>query len=399
MYMHPTVMKGFPPAPETRLGPGNWFQLPYLRWSMLHRSLQVATANVWRGDAPPSPLTFAPQALDDVPVTGLDGRPTALLAHLQALEADGFLVMHCGRVVYERYFHGMRVHDQHSSASVSKSFLSLVVGNLAAQGVLDLGRTAEHYVPEMQGSAMGGATLQQLLDMSAGIVRPTMDGRPGELGTQDGGVFEVIGLMPRKPDSPQDFYDFILRKPAQGGHGQAFYYDNGQPEAVAWVLRRVTGRTIADLMSELVWAPLAPDRDAYYSIDRTGAEFTAGGLGLTLRDLARAGEMLRCEGHYNGRQIVPAAYLADIRAGGDRGHFARSRFVSALPQGSYRGLFWHTHDDVGGFLAWGRFGQRLYVSPRAELVIAQFSSAPGGVPHPFDIPLVRLQHELAHHFL
>ena len=47
----------------------------------------------------------------------------------------------------------------------------------------------------------------------------------------------------------------------------------------------------------------------------------------------------------------------------------------------------------------GRFGQRLYVSPQAEIVIAQFSSAPGSAPHPFDLPLARLQNELAHRFI
>lgn len=399
MNRPPPVMQGFPPKPETRLTPANWFQLPYLRWSLMHRSMMVATTAVWRGDGPVSPLSFAPQALDDASVTGLDGKPTKLLPHLQSLEADAFLVMHRGRVVYERYFHGMRPQDQHGSASVSKSFLSLVVGNLVAQGVLDLSKTAEHYVPEMAGTAMAGATLQQLLDMSAGIVRPNLDGRPGELGAQDGGVYEVLGLMPRKADSPDDFYDLILRKPAAGEHGQAFYYDNGQPEAVAWVVKRATGRRIADLMSDLVWAPLGPDRDAFYTVDKTGAEFTAGGLGLTLRDMARAGEMVRCEGHYNGRQVVPAAYLADIRAGGNRAHFAASRFGAIWPQGSYRNQFWNAHDDVGGFMAFGRFGQRMYVSPRAELVIAQFSSAAGPAPHPFDVPLARLQNELAHLFL
>lgn len=399
MPPHHPVMQGFPPAPESRITPVNWFQLPFLRWSLLHRSVMVPTTAVWRGDGPVTNLAYAPQALDDAKVTGLDGQPTTLLPLLQSLETDGFLVMHKGRVVYERYLHGMRPQDQHGTASVSKSFLSLVVGNLAAQGVLDLSRTAEHYVPEMKDTAMGGATVQQLLDMSAGIVRPTLDGRPGELGMQDGGVYEVLGLMPRKPESPVDFYDFILRKPAAGEHGQAFYYDNGQPEAVAWVVRRVTGRSITELLSELVWAPLGPERDAFYTVDKTGAEFTAGGLAMTLRDMARAGEMLRCEGFYNGRQVVPAAYLADIRAGGNRPHFAASRFGAIWPQGSYRSQFWNAHDDVQGFMAFGRFGQRMYMSPRAELVIAHFSSAAGPAPHPFDIPMARLQNELAHLFL
>lgn len=399
MTAPPVPMQGFPPSPQSRVTPSNWFALPYLRWSLMNRSLMVPTANVWRGDGPASPLDFKPQALDDLPVPGIDGQIVSLIRHLASLEIDGFLVMHRGVVVYERYFHGMAAHHQHSSASVSKSLLGALVGILQGQGVLDLQKTAQHYVPEMSGTAMGSATLQQLMDMQAGIVRPELAGRPDAVGAQDGGVFEVIGMLPRKPDSPEDFYDFILKKPAAGRHGEAFYYDNGQPEALAWVIRRATGRRIAELMSELLWVPLGPDRDAYYSIDRTGAEFTAGGLGLTLRDLARFGEMLRCEGHWRGRQVVPPAFLADTRAGADRQLFAATRFGQVFPKGSYHNLFWHVHDEYQGYMALGRFGQRCYVSPVAELVIAQFSSAPGPAPHPFDLPNVQLQKQLAQCFL
>ncbi len=394
-----TVMQGFPPRPQDRIGPTNWFNQPFLRWSLMNRSVMVPTVSVWRGDGPVSALPALPKALDDLPVTGLDGQPTTLLNLLPSLEIDGFMVLHRGQVVYERYFHGMQAHTVHGSASVSKSFLGVLAGILADRGVIDLNRTAEFYVPEMKGSAMGDATLRQLMDMLGGIVRPSLDGRTSDLGSQDGGVYELIGLMPKSANSPADFYEFILRKPPAGKHGEAFYYDNGQPEAVAWAIRRATGRSIADLMSELIFAPLGMARDGFYSVDQSGAEFTSGGLALTLGDMARFAEMLRCEGRWNGRQIVPAAFIADVRAGGDPKLFAPSRFAQVMPGGSYRSFFWNTHDDVGGYMAIGRYGQRAYVSPRAELVIAQFSSVAGPPPHPFDKPVVQLQRDLAHHFI
>ena len=388
------AMDGFPPAPETRVGPHNWFKLPYLRWSLLHRASMLPTATVWRGDGPVSELPAAPQDLGALGVTGLDGEPTTLDPLLERLEADGFLVMHRGRIVYERYLHGMRPQDRHGSASISKSLLGCVAGLLSESGAIDLARTAEHYVPEMRGSAMGDATLRQLMDMEAGIVRPVLAGRPGDIGAQDGGVYEVLGLMPRSADSPTDFCDFILRKPPAGRHGEAFYYDNGQPEAVAWAIRRATGRSIAELMSELLWQPLGAQRDAYYSVDAHAAEFTAGGFACTLRDLARFGEMLRHDGHWNGRRIVPEAFIADVRRGGNREHFAACRFASVFPGGSYRSFFWNPQDAAGSFLGWGRYGQRICVVPSTELVIAQFSAAPGPSPHPFDLPMARLYREL-----
>jgi CubicO group peptidase (beta-lactamase class C family) len=393
------VMEGFPPPRDKRIAPANWQEPEFLRWSLANRSKQVGTVSIWRGDGPVSPLPEDLQPLDDLRVPGLDGASVPLHEMLATLHTDAFLVLHRGKVVFERYFHGMRASTQHSTASVSKSFLAVLAGILQDQGVLDFSREAQHYVGEMQGSAMGDATLQQLLDMQAGIQRPVMAGRGSVVGQQDGGVYEILGLLERQPGTPADFYEFVLQKPRAGPHGEKFYYDNGPVEALAWVMRRASGCAIADLYSELLFAPMGAQRDAYISVDDTGAEFTAGGLALVLRDMGRFGEMLRRNGHWNGRQIVPEAFLADTRRGGDRALLAASPRSGVMPGGSYRNCFFHMHDDMEGFCASGRYGQRIYVSPRAELVVAQFSSAGGAPPpHPFDAPTVRFQHALATHF-
>jgi CubicO group peptidase (beta-lactamase class C family) len=392
-------MEGFPPPAEKCITGANWQEPEFLRWSLMHRSEQVGTVPIWRGDGPVSPLPETLQALDDLPVPGLQGTPVPLLQMLVTLETDAFLILHGGKVVFERYFHGMRASTQHSAASITKSFVSVLAGIVQDHGVLDFTRQAQHYVPEMQGSAMGDATLQQLLDMQAGIQRPVIQGRGSVVGQQDGGVYEILGLIEREPGTPTDFYDFVLKKPRAGRHGERFYYDNGPIEAMAWVIRRATGRRISDLLSEMLFSPMGAQRDAYISVDRVGAEFSAGGLALVLRDMARFGEMLLRNGHWNGRQIVPEAFVADTRRGGDRALFAASPRSSVMPGGSYRNCFFHMHDDMEGYCASGRYGQRIYVSPRAELVVAQFSSAGGAPPpHPFDEPTARLQHALATHF-
>lgn len=393
------VMEGFPPSPENQITHANWQEAAFLRWSLMHRSEQVGTVPIWRGDGPVSPLPERGEDLDALIVPGLDGAPVPLKQLLMTLEVDAFIVLHRGLVVFERYLHGMQPSTQHSAASVSKSFLAVLAGILHAQGALDLSQHAMHYVPEMRGSAMGDATLQQLLDMQAGIQRPVIGGRGSVLGQQDGGVYEILGLVESQPGAPTNFYDFVLQKPRAGRHGEKFYYDNGTVEAVAWVIRRVTGRRVADLYSELLFSPLGAQRDAYISVDNVGAEFTAGGLALTLRDMARFGEMLRQDGHLNGRQIVPEAFVLDTRRGGDRALFEASPRSSVMPGGSYRNCFFNLHDDMEGYFASGRYGQRIYVSPRAELVVAQFSSAGGAPPpHPSDGPTARLHHALATHF-
>ena len=66
-----------------------------------------------------------------------------------------------------------------------------------------------------------------------------------------------------------------------------------------------------------------PSRTRYFPIDSTGAEFGGGGFNLTLRDMARFGEMIRLGGRSSGRQIVTASVIEDIRKGGDRTQFCR----------------------------------------------------------------------------
>jgi len=394
-----SAMDGFPPRPETRITTGNWFEPPWLRWSMLNRDRMMPSATAWRGDGPVWQLPYAQQRLDDLRVAWSDAETIGLVPALERMDSDAFLVMHRGRVVFETYLHGMRAQQRHMLASVSKSFVGLLAGILAGQGVVDLGRSAESYVPEMAGTVMGPATLQQLLDMTSGIGRLPMAHRNAAVGGRDGGLYEVLGLLPLVPGEPDNLYDLILRKPRAAAPGTAYLYDNSVTEAAAWVLKRATGMDLAEMLSTLLWSRIGAERDAQYSTDRQGTECASGGLAVTLRDLARVGEMLRCEGSANGVQVIPPAFLDDTRRGGDRALFAAGEDATNMPNGSYRNCFWIEHDAHGSFACIGRYGQRVHVVPPAELVVVQLSSNAAPPPDPFALPRRRLYRTLIEHFL
>ena len=103
-------------------------------------------------------------------------------------------------------------------------------------------------------------------------------------------------------------------------------------------------------------------------------------MNTTLRDLARLGEMIRLDGQYNGQQIIAKAVIDDIRNGGDPAKFGESGR-------SYRNMWWISHDEDGAFSAMGFNGQRLYINPKAEIVIAHYGShhSPNGARdiHPY----------------
>lgn len=369
-------MTGAPPAADKRMAfaDNSRNRFPQIRWSFCHQRRFLPTSPVWRGDGAVSALPHAPRELDDVRLTPI-GSDTSI-TWPQALEAtwtDGVVVLHRGRLVDERYFGALEPQLPHLAMSVTKSFVATVAASLVAEGTLDESQPVAHYVPELAASGFGDATVRQVLDMRTGIAysEDYLDANSGaaRLG-------RAIGLAPRRSDDAASLTDYLRSIGKQGAHGEAFVYKTVNTDVLAWVLMRVTGMTLSDLLHARLWVPLGMEFDGYFAVDAWGTEFAGGGLNLALRDMARFGEAMRCDGAFNGRQVVPASVVDDIRRGGERGECERAGFP-ILTGWSYRNMWWVTHNAHGAFMARGIHGQAIYVDPAAEVVIARFASHPG----------------------
>lgn len=369
-------MQGFPPPPDkliTHVPGGEKF--PRNRWLFSHIRELVPTAPVWRGNGPASPLPRAERDIGSVPFTDVDGTRRTFDEMLALTYTDGILVMHRGKVVYERYFGALDGHTPHIAMSVTKSFVGTLAAMLAADGKLDPSAPVTRYLPEMAGTAYGDATVRQVMDMTVGV-RYSEDYASPRAEVWD---YARAGGMVARPvgySGPGSFYDFLKTLQKEGGHDDVFAYKTVNAEVLAWIVRRASGQSLAKLLSERIWQPMGAEQDAYFTVDSIGTESGGGGLNTTLRDLARFGETIRGNGRFNGRQIIPASVVADIRRGGDRGHFARSASGAVLPGWSYRDMWWVSHDSHGMFQAAGIHGQRIYIDPRAELTIVRYASHP-----------------------
>ena len=62
---------------------------------------------------------------------------------------DGIVVLHRGRIIYERYLNGMQPHTLHAWASGSKSVTGVLAALLAHEGLFDLQATVATYLPEL----------------------------------------------------------------------------------------------------------------------------------------------------------------------------------------------------------------------------------------------------------
>ena len=394
-------MVGSPPPADKliQFADGSAFQFPRTRWSYSNMRRLVPTSVVPRGQGAASTLPRAERTdLDAITFQPTGGNH--LMTWAQSLAAnftDGILVLHRGRVVYERYFGVLDNATQHLAFSVTKSFVATIAGILAAGGALDDRATVASYLPELKHGGFADATLAHLLDMTTGVkyTEDYVDDGAGIWALARAGNFR-----PRPADyrGPGSFYEYLRTVEKDYGHGERFAYKTANTDVLAWVLRRATGKTISELMSGYLWSKLGVEQDAYFTIDTTGVEFAGAGLNLTLRDLARFGEMMRVGGRYNGHQIVPAAVIDDIRAGGDREQFAAAGYTQ-LPGWSYRRMWWVSHNEHGAFAARGIHGQAVYIDPAAEMVVARFASHPQGANVHLDPTSLPAYHALAKHLL
>ena len=369
-------MKGFPPAPEQtiRYADISYYTFPKWRWSFSHWRELMPTANVSRGNGPISPLPEAKRNFDGLTFNDMKGNPLTWEKTLDLNYTDGILILHKGTVVYEKYFGALQPNRPHICFSVTKSFVGTMAVLLAAEGKIDPAAPVTQFLPEMKGTAYEDATIRQVMDMVIGVKYSENYSDPqAEIWDYAKSGMALTGCPGYQ--GPKTYYEFLKTLKKEGGHGEAFAYKTVNAEILAWIVKRASGKSLSDFLSESIWAKIGAEGDAYFQIDTIGTESGGGGLNTTLRDLARFGEMIRLKGFYNGKQIIPVKVVEDIFHGGNKEFFAKAKYAT-LPGWSYRNMWWVSHNEHGAIMARGIHGQNIYIDPKAEMVIVRFASSP-----------------------
>jgi CubicO group peptidase (beta-lactamase class C family) len=374
------LMRGSPPPPakRVRFEDDRYLEFPQIRWSLSHMRELVPTAAVWRGTGTPSNIGAAPRnseaIIDALTFDDLHGRRHTWADSLAHTYTDGIIVLHRGVRLYERYFGALQPHRPHACFSITKSYAATLAATLIHERTLDEHKTVSYYLPEMAATAYDDATLRQVLDMQVGVdySEDYADPRASIWDYSRAG-----GLRARRADyaGPGNYYDYLITLRKAGNHGAAFDYKTVNTEVLCWIMKRVTGIPLAEMLSDRIWSPIGCEEDGYLAVDSIGVAMGGGGLNACLRDLCRFGELMRCEGAWRGKQVIPAEVVADIRRGSDPAKFAIAEYT-LLPGYSYRNMWWVSHNPLGVFEGRGIHGQRLYIAPKAELVIARFCSHP-----------------------
>ena len=371
-------MTGFPPRSEKLImqPESDYFSFPKLRWTVCHIRELMPTKQVSRGIGDPISLQYAiDKNIDGVSFTPLGGGKTMTWEmSLSANYTDGVLVIHEGKVVYERYFGCLEETGKHAAMSMTKSMTGLLAEILVAEGQLDENARVTSIVPELASSAFGSATVRQVMDMTTALDFSEDYADP----EADIWIYSAAASPLPKPEDykgPNGYFEYLQTVKQDGVHGEAFGYRTINTDALGWIISRIAGKNIAHLLSERIWSKMGAEQDGYMTVDSKGTPFAGGGLSAGLRDLGRIGLLMLSGGEINGKRLFPKDVVERIREGGDRGAFAKAGY-STLKGGSYKSMWWVFHNKHGGFAARGVHGQTIYVDPTAEMVIVRFASFP-----------------------
>ena len=134
-------MVGSPPPPDKRVrfADSSFTVFPRTRWSYSNMRQLLPTSVVPRADCPVLHLQRDERSdLDAVSFVPLGGG-NALTWAQSLLEnyTDGIVILHRGRVVYERYFGVLEAHRPHIAYSVTNSFVATMAATLLHEGIID----------------------------------------------------------------------------------------------------------------------------------------------------------------------------------------------------------------------------------------------------------------------
>ena len=395
-------MQGFPPQKDKIISAvdGSFFRFPALRYSVCHMRQFMPTTEVTAAteDQYEFSIELDPNidAITFVPWNSSE--PMTWKESLAKNYTDGVLVLHKGKIVYEQYFGELKPAGVHAAMSVSKTFTGTLGGLLVEEGILDENKTGAHYIPELTNSAFGDATIRQILDMTTGLKYSEDYSDPNA----EIWAFSAAGNpFPQPPtyNGPTNYYDYLVTVEKEGEHGNVFGYKTINTDVMGWLISKVTGQSIPELLSERIWKPLGTHVDGYFQVDGAGIAFAGGGFSANMRDFGMFAEMIRNNGFFNKKQILPKSLVQDIRNGGNQDAFEESVYGTSLKNWSYRNMWWITHNEHGAFAARGVYGQTIYIDPLAEMVLVRFASFPEAKNAKIDPTSLPAYHALAKYLI
>jgi CubicO group peptidase (beta-lactamase class C family) len=343
-------LQGNPYPPEYRVG------------GFSHLDEVLPTRRVARSD---SPWAFK-RAAADIRYQ-FHGKSSSLADYLARNAVTGLLIAKDDTILYEHYQYGRTDRDRLVSQSMVKSITGLLVGIAIADGAIkSVDDTPEMYVAGFRDSEYGKTPIRDLLHMSSGVEfgEDEDDGRDLKKLWRD--------MIARSWFFGKGTIDSLIQFNRRiAPTGTRFHYASIEPDVLGVVLHQATGKTLSDYLHDKVWQSIGAEADAAWLIDAEGQEVAHFGFNAVLRDYARLGRLLAHDGAWEGKQIIPAKWMADATT--VRLQDAYLSPGKATADFGYGYLLWLLPGSRRQFAMFGDWNQRVCIDPQSKLVMVQTS--------------------------
>ena len=273
------VQDFYKPFTLKEITPQNQQTWPYYKYVSAHWDDYAlhGTAKINRSTKPARLTVAEGDERLDMNTEWKDGQ--TFIESLVATQVKGFVVMKDNKILAEFYDNGFMVNDTNLLQSASKTFAGVVIGMLVDQGLLDPKTKVEKYLKDFKGTAVGTATVQQVLDMSSGLPTDTDWHTPGAPGYN----FEIEQGM--KPGKPAGHRNTIKSTAAESKPGERYDYNDKNTATLGLIAESVSGKKYPELLSELFDA-FGANYDGSIANSSDGTSAPAYGISISARDYA-----------------------------------------------------------------------------------------------------------------
>ena len=229
----------------------------------------------------------------------------------------------------------------HEIYSATKTVLSVAVGIVYDEGLIDLDRPITEYLPEDKLRALPAEQFDSFSKIS---VRRLL-------------TMSVKGF-PFRPEGSDSWLDYALDCKIEDPEKPEFDYGNIPPFLIGAALTNIIGRDLGGFIEERVFAPM--DITSFeYGRSPEGYFYGASNMLLSVHDLSKFGLLLSNKGVYGGNRILSEEYdsLATSTQQMNR-------------EGGYGFFIWRYR---GGFSINGKWMQKCYVLPQQGLIVTCLS--------------------------
>ena len=276
-----------------------------------------------------------------------------------SMDIHSVMIVRDGSVIYSRLQSEGGDTVPHVLHSVSKTFTATAVGLAIADGKMALTDKVVDFFPDKLPAEVSdnlkAMTVRDLLTMTCGH-----DEEP--TGQRAQGV---------------DWVQAFLAHPVVHEPGKFYLYNSLGTYMLSAIVQKVTGEKVVDYLDARLFQPLHIDKPKW---EESPQGINCGGWGLYLKteDLAKMGQLLLQKGEWNGQQLVPAEWVAEM----SKKQVESINPGTRIEQAEERGMTKETSDWMQGygyqmwrcrpgcFRADGARGQYIIVVPDKNAVIA-----------------------------